>query len=72
MQIALLALICPPIDSTLHRLELICRPVWFLFFFFFLDYLPYYEPHNLPSTGGKKKKKCYGAAAVIKTQVPIL
>lgn len=57
MQIELPALIHPPIDSALHGLELICRSCG-SFFFFPPDCLPYYEPHNLPSTGrgGKRKK----------------
>lgn len=51
MQIALPALINPSIDSTLHRLELICRPVWFSSLIASLIMNPTICPR------GKKKKK---------------
>lgn len=53
MQMALPAPIYPPIDSILHRLELICRPVWFFF------WLPHslWTPQSALNRGGRKKKK---------------
>lgn len=63
MHIAWLGLACLPIDSATDW-------NWFAgqCVSFFSDYLPYYEPHNLPLN----RKKSYSAAAMIKTQVPIL
>lgn len=57
MQIALPALIYPPIDSTLRRLALICRPVWFFLFFFFLIASLIMNPTICPQQGKKRKKK---------------